>query len=455
MKIETINPANGTLIKTYDCMSDQEVSGLIDVAHCAFLQWRKKSFKERGDCMLQVAKRLRDDSEQFAKLITTEMGKPIAQARAEIEKCAWICEYYAIEAENYLQPNPIETGRSKSYVCYQPKGVIYAIMPWNYPFWQVFRFAAPNLMAGNVGVLSHAPISTGAALAIENIFLSAGCSKGIFTSLIMDVSQSPRVIAHKHITGITLTGSGRAGKAVAADAAKELKKTVLELGGSDPYIVLADADVKAAAKICVDDRMMVSGQVCISAKRLIVVDAIYDAFLAQVKTELARYQAGNPMDENCNFGPLARADLRDQVVRQVDASIKEGARCLMGGKAIPGNGFYYQPTLLVDVTPDMTACKEELFGPVVCVMRAKDEADAIRMGNDTQYGLGAAVFTQDVARGEQIAAEQLDAGVCAVNSIVASDPRLPFGGTKASGYGRECATEGIREFMNIKTVMVK
>ena len=455
MEFKSINPYNGEEVGTYIGLSDAELDGKLSLAKEAFKTWKKVPLEERAKLMTKAAAVIKDNVEKYAKMITLEMGKPISEARGEVSKCVWVCEYYAENAKEFLADEVIETDAQKSFVKHDPIGAVFAVMPWNFPFWQVFRFAAPNLMAGNVGVLSHAPISTGAALAIEAIFQEAGCPKGVFTSLVIDVSQSPKIIANPNVAAVTLTGSERAGKAVATDAAAVLKKAVLELGGSDPYLILKDADIPAAAKTCVIDRMLVSGQVCISAKRLIAVESVYDEFLQCITEELKAYRPSDPMQDDCNFGPMAREDLRDQLAEQVEDSIKAGASCLMGGKIVSGKGFYYEPTLLVDVKPGMPAYDQELFGPVVCLLRAKDEEDAIRIANDSPYGLGAAVFTQDLARGEKIAAEKIVAGLCAVNNLVASDPRLPFGGTKLSGFGRECAEEGIREFMNIKTVMVK
>ncbi len=454
MAIQTINPATGEIIKTYQEMSDTEVNDSIATAANAFTDWRQYSFSERASLMKKAAQQLQANKSEYATIITTEMGKPITQAVAEIEKCAWICEHYADHAETYLQTREVKTEMQKSFVCYEPKGVIFAIMPWNFPFWQVFRFAAPNLMAGNVALLSHAPISTGAALAIEEIFHQVGFPQGVFRSLVITIEQAANVIAEPRIIGVTLTGSSRAGKAVGSEAAQSLKKSVLELGGSDPYLILSDADLDHAAEICVKARLVASGQVCISPKRIIVVEEVYDAFEQKVMELVQPYQPGNPLEQSCNFGPMARADLRDQLAKQVDDSIAKGAVCLHGGKPLEGKGFYYPPTLLKNIEPGMPAYDEELFGPVICLLRAQDEEAAIRIANDNVYGLGAAVFTRDEKRGEQIAVERLCAGVCAVNTFVASDPRLPFGGTRQSGYGRECSAEGMHEFMNIKTVNV-
>lgn len=453
MHIKTINPANGKLLQSYPCFSPAEIDDSLQQAQHAFAHWSQQSFATRGVCFKRLADILDNQQQQYASLITSEMGKPISQAKAEIKKCAWICRYFAEQASHYLQPYTIATEHYKSEVVHEPLGVIFAIMPWNFPFWQVLRFAAPNLMAGNVGVLKHASICTGTALALQDLFEQAGFAKHVFTSLIIENEQVKSVIAHPAVKGVTLTGSARAGKAVASLAGASLKKSVLELGGSDPYLILADADIAQAAEICVQARMAVSGQVCISAKRLIVVESVYDAFKAAVLAQLKQYQADDPKNNHCHFGPMARADLRDTLHQQVQASIKAGAHCILGGKPLDRPGFYYAPTVLENITQHSPAYTEELFGPVVCLFKVKNEAEAIRLANDSEFALGAAVFTQEREHGEAVA-KQLNAGVCAVNTAVASDPRLPFGGINASGYGRECAREGITEFVNIKTLNV-
>lgn len=455
MTIKTIDPATGKVINAYEQMSADEVVGIIEKAGRAFLDWREVDFSRRGSLMKKAAAILRDNAREYAELITTEMGKPIAQAAAEIDKCAWICDHNAEYAGDYLRPREVATDMTRSYICYRPLGVIYAIMPWNFPFWQVFRFAAPNLMGGNVGLLSHAPNTTGAALAIEGVFRKAGFPENVFSVLIVSNEVSADVIGHPGVAAVSLTGSARTGRVVGHQASLGPKKSVLELGGSDPYLILHDADLEQAAKACVLARMLVSGQVCISPKRLIVVDSIYGRFEEMILDEIKRYRTGDPMDEDCGVGPLARSDLRANLNRQVRESIKKGAKCPAGGEPLHGPGFFYPPTLLTDVAPGMPAYDEELFGPVIVLIRASDEEDAIRIANDSVYGLGAAVFTGDTKRGEKIAADRLEAGMCCVNTFVASDPRLPFGGVKQSGYGRECALEGIREFMNAKTVNIE
>ncbi len=455
MSLQTVNPATGETIQIYQEMSDEALAATIKNAHQAFLEWSQQSFKDRSQLMRKLAERLLSNREEYAKIITLEMGKPITQAIGEIEKCAQICEHYAAEAETYLKPRIVPTEMSKSIVYYQPLGVLFAIMPWNFPFWQVFRFMAPNLMAGNVGLLSHAPISTGTALLIQKIVGEAGFPPGVFSSLLIDIPQSAKVIADEQVVAVTLTGSARAGRAVASEAAKHLKKCVLELGGSDPYLILEDADIMRAAQTCVSARLANAGQICISPKRLIVVERIYDQFVEEVISIMKTYIPSDPMDKKCNMGPMARYDLREELHRQVQESIAAGATCVLGGCKVKGAGFYYEPTLLLDVKAGMPAYDAELFGPVVSVIRVPDEAAAIRIANDNPFGLGAAVFTENVSRGEKIATKYLQAGTCAVNTHVASDARLPFGGIKQSGYGRECSAEGIREFTNVKTVNVK
>ena len=454
MPIETINPATGKTIKTYQEFDADTVSKIIDSTHNAYTKWRETSFAERSEKMLKAAEVLKNHAQEYAKIISQEMGKPIKAARAEIEKCVWVCQHYAEKAQEYLAPREVKTDLSKSYVTYQPQGIVFAIMPWNFPFWQVFRFAVPTLMAGNAGLLKHAPISTGAAMAIEDVFKKAGFPTDLFRSLVLDNEGAAKVIRNKKIIAVTLTGSAGAGSAVGAEAAKSLKNIVLELGGSDPYVILEDADLEKAAEAVVASRMNNTGQVCISAKRVILVDGIQDKFKQLVLEKIKRYEMGDPADENCNFGPMAREDLRNELHHQVEQSVKDGAKLLMGGKIPEKEGFYYPPTVLDDVKPGNLAYEQELFGPVICFLNAKDEEDAIKIANDTSFGLAGAVFTQDIAKGEKIAAEKIQAGACAVNGFVSSDPRLPFGGIKESGYGRELSAEGIKAFVNTKTVMI-
>jgi len=455
MPIQTFNPATGSALKTYSCLSATEIDLLIQSAHKTYLSWRDTPLTERSTCMHRLADLLLENKNEYATLITTEMGKPITSARAEIEKCAQACHYYAIHSEAFLKPQTIETEATKSYISYEPAGILFAIMPWNFPFWQVFRCMVLNLMAGNGVILKHAPIVTGCGLAIEALVQQAGFPAGIFMTLVIEEEQAKQVIGHPHIIGVTLTGSEQAGKAVAAEAGKQAKKVVLELGGSDPYIILHDADLEQAAEICIQSRLSNSGQVCIAAKRLIMVESIKKSFQEMVLSKLDRYTVGDPLDETTQLGPLARADLRKILHQQVQACVEQGATLISGGYLPTGAGFYYPITVLDHIKKGMPAYDDELFGPVIAFIAANDEADAIRIANDSRFGLGAAVFTRDIARGEEIASKQLNAGSCFVNQLVSSDARLPFGGIKSSGFGRELAQNGIHEFMNIKTIVVK
>jgi len=455
MKITSINPATGKTNKTYDEMTPQEVSEIINKADKAFQGWKKTSFTERSILMKKAAQALREDLEMHAKLMAEEMGKPITAGRAEAEKCAWVCDYYAENAEKFLQPEMVETDASKSYVTFQPLGVILAVMPWNFPYWQVFRFAAPGLMAGNVGVLKHASNVPGCALAIENVFKKAGFPEYVFRTLLIGSRQVDAVIENPLVKAATLTGSTPAGRAVGKKAGEMLKKSVLELGGSDPYIILEDANLEEAVKTCVTSRLINSGQSCIAAKRFIVVEPIRERFEQMYVKEMQTRKMGDPMKEDTEVGPQARHDLRDDLHRQVLESIKKGARCLVGGEIPEDKGAYYPPTVLTDVKKGMPAYDEELFGPVAAIIPVRDEDEAVAVANDSVFGLGAAVFTENVIRGEDIAADKLEAGCCFVNAFVKSDPRLPFGGIKESGYGRELSHYGIKEFVNIKSVYVK
>jgi len=455
MGIQTINPATGELIHDYPEMSGAEVASIIDTTHAVYEAWRRTGFDERAQKMRKLADLCRAKKREMAELMANEMGKPITQGMAEAEKCAWACEYYAENSQAHLADRLIKTEKLKSKVSYRPRGIVFAIMPWNFPFWQVFRFLCPCLMAGNAGLLSHAPISTGTSLMIEAMVEEAGFPKNLFRSLIVNNDVAAEVIGNTNVTAVTLTGSERAGKAVASEAGQHLKKVVLELGGSDPYVILHDADLEKAATACVRSRLSNTGQVCIAAKRLIVVESVLEKFERLVIEKAKAYQMGDPLDEKTNFGPMARADLREQLHKQVQTAIKEGAQLVMGGEMPEGVGFYYPVTVLCNVTPDMTPFKEELFGPVIAIIPAKDEDEALRMANETPYGLAGAVFTQDLERGEHIATNVIESGCVAVNNFVGSDPRLPFGGIKLSGFGRELSEEGIREFVNVKTVCVE
>lgn len=453
--ITSINPATGKEIKTYEIHDEKKVEKAVQQASQTFKEWRKLPFRERGTVLRNIAKELRNQKEKLAKLATTEMGKPIEQSRAEVEKCAATLEYYAKEGAGFLAPQHVETDARKSYVTFQPLGVILAIMPWNFPYWQVFRAMGPAIMAGNTMVLKHASNVPGCALAIEKVIRDAGAPKGLLQTMLIPSSAIEKLIEHPLIAAITLTGSTAAGSKVAEAAGRNLKKQVLELGGSDPYIILEDADIDKAVEICVNGRLVNSGQSCVAAKRFVVLKAIRKEFEMRMAKKMEAATYGDPMDSNNRIGPMARADLRDTIHEQVKKSVELGAKILCGG-FVPGQpGAYYPPTVLTNVKKGMPAYDEELFGPVAAIIEAKDEADAIRIANDSIYGLGGGVISKNRARAEKIAAEELQSGNCFVNDNVHSDVRLPFGGVKHSGYGRELGIFGIREFVNIKTVYIK
>lgn len=452
--ITTRNPATGESLATYKLHSDEEVRTAIAYADQAFKDWRKSTFNMRSKLMRSAAEVLKRNKERYARTITLEMGKTLSSAIAEVEKCAWVCDYYAEHAASFLSDEMVDTDAFRSLVAYQPLGVILAVMPWNYPFWQVFRFAAPALMAGNAGILKHASNVPGCALYIQEVFEEAGFPTNLFKSLLIKSDQVEGILSNPKVKAATLTGSGPAGSAVASLAGQHIKKTVLELGGSDPYLILEDADLDLAAAQCAAGRLLNAGQSCIGAKRFIAVDAIYEEFLASFTKKMSDATMGDPMTD-VTIGPMAREDLRAEIHGQVEKSIEKGAELILGGSMPDGKGVYYPPTILVNVTPGMPAYGEEIFGPVASVIRAQDESDAIRIANDTDFGLGACVFTRDLERGERIAREELDAGCCFVNAFVKSDPRLPFGGVKTSGYGRELSHFGIQEFVNIKTIYIK
>jgi succinate-semialdehyde dehydrogenase/glutarate-semialdehyde dehydrogenase len=455
MTIESVNPATGETLERYEPMSGAEVQEIIGLAEKSFADWSRTSVPHRAALMRDAAGLLRERARGFAELMALEMGKPLAQGRAEIEKCAWVCEYYAEHAEGFLADEIAATDASRSYVAFRPLGVILAVMPWNFPFWQVFRFAAPGLMAGNAAVLKHASNVMGCALAIEAVFREAGFPEHVFRTLVVGSGAVRAIIQTPQVRAVTLTGSGPAGRAVASAAGEALKKTVLELGGSDPYVVLEDADLASTVDTCVNSRLINSGQSCIAAKRFIVVDAIREAFEERYAALMATKRMGPPLEGDVDLGPQARVDLRDELHDQVVRSIDRGARVLLGATVPEEPGAFYPPSVLADVRPGMPAYDEELFGPVAAIIAARDEADAVRIANDSSFGLGAAVFTGDIDRGERLARDALHAGACFVNAFVRSDPRLPFGGIKESGYGRELAAFGIREFVNVKAVYVR
>ena len=455
MALQSINPSNGQSIQSYPEMTLQQVDEIVRANHHAFLEWQRSSFADRSRCMKKASEILQSRKSEFAEMMALEMGKPLAQGKGEAEKCAWVCDYYAENAGKFLQQEIVSSDASKSFVDFRPLGSVLAIMPWNFPFWQVFRFAAPALMAGNAGLLKHASNVSGCALQIEQIFREAGFPSNLFRSLLIGSAQVAAVIEHPLVKAATLTGSTPAGKSVASKAGSVLKKTVLELGGSDPYVILEDADLESTVDTCVTSRLINGGQSCISAKRFIVVETVFAQFEEMYVQKMKTKRMGDPFEAGVDLGPQAKHDLRDELHKQVEQSIQKGAKLLLGG-AIPDNkGAYYPPSVLTRVTKGMPAYDEELFGPVAAIMSAKNEEDAIRIANDSPFGLGAAVFTKDVKRGEKIAAEKLEAGCCFVNAFVKSDPRLPFGGIKESGFGRELSHYGIKEFVNIKTVYVK
>ncbi|MFI5160908.1 MAG: NAD-dependent succinate-semialdehyde dehydrogenase [Sphingobacteriales bacterium] len=454
MDIISVNPANGQTIRKYKAHTPKQVGQKINQTHKAWLSWKGSSHNERKRHLLSMADVLQSRKKELAILMAQEMGKPVKQGIAEIEKCASVCHYYAENATTHLKDQIIETDASKSFVSFQPIGVVLAIMPWNFPFWQVFRFLAPALAAGNCGVLKHASNVPGCALAIEEIVRQAGFPAHLFQTLLVNSTFVEKIIENPLIQAVTITGSTNAGKQVAQKAGSLIKKTVLELGGSDAYVILEDADLEKAAEICVNSRIINGGQSCIAAKRFIVVKSIAKEFTSLFLDKMKAKKMGDPLKDGTDIGPQARMDLRDELHAQVKRSIKKGAKCILGGILPKSKGAYYPPTILTKVKPGMPAYDEELFGPVAAIITARDEKDAIRIANDSNFGLGGAVFTKDKKRGENIAATQLQVGSCFVNALVKSDPRLPFGGIKQSGYGRELGLFGIHEFVNIKTVYV-
>lgn len=453
--MKSINPATREVVFSFEALSDKGLEKIIHSVGKTWHQWRATSFLTRLQLMQNLGSLLKAKRGELARIISLEMGKVFSESLAEIDKCALVCDYYAENAESFLQPENIPTEATQSFACFQPLGTILAVMPWNFPFWQVFRFLAPALMAGNTAVLKHASNVPGCAVAIEELIREAGFPENVFRTLLIGGDKVEKAIQHPVIKAVTLTGSTPAGKAVAAAAGGVLKKCVLELGGSDPYIISADADLEETARICAKARLMNAGQSCIGAKRFIVEEKVYSRFLEYFTHNMNAANFGDPFDEETTIGPLARFDLRDELHRQVLASVKQGAEVILGGEIPGGKGAYYPPTILENVRPGMAAYNEELFGPVASVIRVKNLDEAIKVANDTPYGLGAAIFTGDPEKGKFIAEYKLDAGCCFVNDFVKSDPRLPFGGIKGSGFGRELSLYGIREFVNIKTVVVK
>jgi succinate-semialdehyde dehydrogenase/glutarate-semialdehyde dehydrogenase len=449
--MDSVNPHTGEKIRTYTPFSEAQVNAALQQAEKTFRDWRKKSFSERANLMKNAGRVLRERKNELAELMADEMGKVLRDGIAEIEKCAGCCDFYADNAQKFLSNQHVESDASDSYVAFDPLGVILAVMPWNFPFWQVFRFAAPSLMAGNVGVLKHASNVSGCALAIEDIFTKAGFPKGSFTTLLVPGAEVEKIIRHPVIKAVTLTGSTPAGRSVASAAGSELKKTVLELGGSDAYIVLDDCDLNLAVETCAKSRLINAGQSCIAAKRFIIVKSLAAEFERRYVEKFQAIHFGNPRDAKSDMGPIARHDLREDIHKQVQKSIQQGAKLLLGGNIPEGAGAYYPPTVLSGVKPGMVAFDEEIFGPVAALIEAADEVDAVRLANHSIFGLGAAVFTKNKSTADRVARE-IEAGCVFVNALVKSDVRLPFGGVKQSGYGRELSWFGIQEFVNIKTV---
>ncbi len=450
----SIDPTTGERIADYPALDARQIDRALDAARAAFAAWQRADVAERVAPLRRAAEILEARADAYALLMAREMGKPLREGRAEILKCASVCRYYAAEAAAMLTDQPRPSDAARSYVAHRPLGVVLGIMPWNFPFWQAIRFSAPTLAAGNTVLLKHAPSVSGCALALEALWREAGLPEGAFQTLLAEVERLPAVIADPRVAAVSLTGSSRAGRAVAAAAGAALKPCVLELGGSDPAIVLADADLELAVEQCAVGRMINGGQSCIATKRIIVSRPLRAAFEEALLARLARLRAGDPRDEATELGPMAREDLRDALARQVAASIAAGAACRLGGQSPTGAGWFYPVTLLADPHPASPACREELFGPVATLIEAADEEDAIRLANDTAYGLGAAIYSRDSAHAEAIARDRLEAGSAFVNAFVRSDPRLPFGGTKDSGWGRELGREGLLAFTSAKTVWV-
>ena len=451
MEFKSINPYNGKEVGSHKENTEWETIAMLKNAHYAFERWRNVPVEKRSQLMAKAGQVLRDNVEEYARMITLEMGKPITESRAEVNKCAWVCDYYAEHAAKFLADEVIKTDARNSYVRHDPIGCVLAIMPWNFPFWQVFRFAAPTLTAGNTGILKHASIVFGCAKQIEGVFQKAGFPDGVFQNLVINHDKTESIISHDAIKGVTLTGSERAGAAVAEIAGRYIKKSVLELGGNNAFIVWEDADLDMAVHTALAARMLNCGQSCIAAKRFILVEGIYDEFVSRFTQEVHKLKSGDPMDDATQVGPLARKDLAAELQGQVKKSMAQGAELLLGGKQ---DGCYYEPTVLGNVKPGMPAFDEETFGPLAAMIKARDEAEAFALAEQSKYGLGVTVCTRDAKKAASLAGSISD-GAYFINELVKSDPRLPFGGTKRSGYGRELARDGMMEFVNRKTVYVK
>ncbi|MDQ3021012.1 MAG: NAD-dependent succinate-semialdehyde dehydrogenase [Bacteroidota bacterium] len=451
MEFKTINPFNGKQIGSYEEHSEAELFAKLKNAGDVFQSWRKVSVKERAKLIKKAGQVLRDNVEEYARMITLEMGKPITESKAEINKCAWVCDYYSEKAFEFLADEIILTDAKKSFVRHDPIGCVLGVMPWNFPFWQVFRFAAPTLTSGNTGVLKHSSNVFGCGKKIEEVFSKAGFPHGVFQNLIVHHDKTEKIITHEVIKAVSLTGSERAGSAVAASAGKNIKKSLLELGGSNAFIVWEDADIDKAVETALVARMLNCGQSCIAAKRFILLEKIYDEFVSKFTEAMSKLKSGDPLDKETKVGPLARRDLADELQKQVKDSIDQGAELLLGGKQ---KDCYHEPTVLGNVTPEMPSFKEETFGPLAAMLKAKDEEEAFELSNLSQFGLGVTVCTTNIEKAIAMT-DRVSDGAYFINELVKSDPRLPFGGTKHSGYGRELSKDGMMEFVNRKTVYVK
>lgn len=452
MNLITINPFTEGKLSEYNMLDTMELEDKLELTYKSFKEWKTRPFSEKTKLMLNLAQLLRNKKEELAKLMATEMGKPFNQGVAEAEKCAWVCEYYAKNAEEFLKDELIKTEFQTSFVSFQPIGPILAIMPWNFPFWQVFRFAAPNIMAGNTALLKHSPNTMGCAFEIEKLFIEAGFPENVFTNLCIDIKYVENVIKSDYTAAVTFTGSTTAGSIVAKQAGNYLKKCVVELGGSDAYVVFGDADLTKTIDSCVIAKMINNGQSCIAGKRFIAVDSIAEEFENLFVERMKQFKTGNPLDKSVTCGPMARKDLQLNLHRQVMDSVRKGAKILLGGEFPEQKGFFYVPTVITNIKSGMMAAEEEVFGPVAAIFKVKNEEEAIKVANDTQFGLGAAIFSSDIEKAKRIAKYELNAGSVFINSFVRSDPRLPFGGIKNSGFGRELSEFGIKEFVNIKTI---
>ncbi len=451
MKFKTINPYNNRPIEEFETFSDEKIADMLYISSQAFTTWKSKTYNERAEVFFKLSDILRTRQLAFADTISKEMGKPIKEAKAEIMKCAWVCDYYAQHADKFLADEEVKTDAVKSLITYEPMGTILGIMPWNFPFWQVFRFAAPALMAGNTVVLKPAANTTRTGLVIEYIFLTAGFPRGAFQTIIADNDQIRQVIGSPFVHGISLTGSEKAGAAVASVAGANIKKTILELGGSDAFIVFADAaDLQEAARIAVQSRMVNAGQSCIAAKRFLVEDKVAERFIDLAKQYMTKLVVGDPLDEKTDVGPMARLDLAEKLHQQVEKSMKQGAKLVLGGEL---RESFYMPTILTEVKEEMSVFEEETFGPVMAITIFKTEDEAVSLANQTEFGLSATIFTQDIKKAERLS-KRLEVGTVYINTLAKSDPRLPFGGTKKSGYGRELHAQGIKEFTNTKTIYI-